>query len=194
LLLVHLFAEGADLLRPFRPRQKFEGTHGSSLGQILIMDSMTPAHRNLDGCVEVEASYYSAPPRWIGPSAGAMDVRSKFACSTKTGELLREHLRQERGRHRIHDEDLPKRTPVGTLELLRGPERPANRSAPSANRCTSSKAHRGAPHSSVLSSSKSTRARVEEACAMAMKWKSTVTRLCAATWSATHSHREFAAG
>ena len=74
---------------------------------------------HLDGCVEVEASYYSAPPRWIGRQVqvqwSAQQVR---LLDPKTGELLREHLRQERGRHRIHDEDLPKRTPLGTLELL----------------------------------------------------------------------------
>jgi hypothetical protein len=31
----------------------------------------------------------------------------------QTGQLLREHLRQERGRHRIKDEDRSKRTPLG---------------------------------------------------------------------------------
>jgi len=35
-----------------------------------------------------------------------------------TGELLREHLRQERGRHRIPEQDRPKKTPLGTLALL----------------------------------------------------------------------------
>jgi hypothetical protein len=32
--------------------------------------------------------------------------------------LLREHLRQQRGRHRIKDEDRPKRTPLGIVHLL----------------------------------------------------------------------------
>ena len=41
----------------------------------------------------------------------------------KTGQLLREHLRQERGRHRIKDEDRPKRTPLGTVQLLARAER-----------------------------------------------------------------------
>lgn len=36
----------------------------------------------------------------------------------QTGELLREHLRQQRGRHRIQDEDRPKKTPQGTVALL----------------------------------------------------------------------------
>ena len=37
----------------------------------------------------------------------------------KTGQLLREHLRQERGRHRIREEDRPARTPASTEQLLR---------------------------------------------------------------------------
>jgi hypothetical protein len=36
-----------------------------------------------------------------------------------TGQLLREHLRQERGRHRIQDQDRPSRTPFSTQQLLR---------------------------------------------------------------------------
>jgi hypothetical protein len=35
-----------------------------------------------------------------------------------TGQLLREHLRQARGRHRIQDQDRPKHTPPGTQLLL----------------------------------------------------------------------------
>ena len=35
-----------------------------------------------------------------------------------TAQLLREHLREQRGRHRIHEEDGPQRTPLGTLEVL----------------------------------------------------------------------------
>lgn len=35
-----------------------------------------------------------------------------------TGQLLREHLRQERGRHRINPEDHPKQTPLSTSRLL----------------------------------------------------------------------------
>ena len=74
---------------------------------------------HLDGCVEVEAAYYGAPPGWIGREVhvqwDAMYVR---LLDLRTGELLREHLRQKRGGHRIRDEDRPRRTPVGTLALL----------------------------------------------------------------------------
>jgi hypothetical protein len=34
------------------------------------------------------------------------------------GQLLREHVRQKRGRYRVKLEDYPKRTPLGTLHLL----------------------------------------------------------------------------
>ncbi len=74
---------------------------------------------HLDGCVEVEAAYYGAPPGWIGREVhvqwDAMYVR---LLDPRTGELLREHLSQKRGGHRIRDEDRPRRTPVGTLALL----------------------------------------------------------------------------
>ena len=36
----------------------------------------------------------------------------------QTGELLREHLRHARGGHRIKEEDRPKKTPLGILQLL----------------------------------------------------------------------------
>jgi hypothetical protein len=35
-----------------------------------------------------------------------------------TGQLLREHLRQQRGRHRIQEQDRPSKTPLGTRQLL----------------------------------------------------------------------------
>jgi hypothetical protein len=46
------------------------------------------------------------------------DAHQVRLLNPQTGELLREHLRQARGRHRIKDEDRPKRTPLGTLQLL----------------------------------------------------------------------------
>ena len=74
---------------------------------------------HLDGCVEVEAAYYSAPPGWIGRRVRVQwDGLYVRLLDPQTGQLLREHLRQERGRHRIKDEDRPKRTPLGTVQLL----------------------------------------------------------------------------
>jgi hypothetical protein len=35
-----------------------------------------------------------------------------------SGQLLREHLRQQRGRHRIQEQDRPTRTPSSTKQLL----------------------------------------------------------------------------
>jgi transposase len=79
---------------------------------------------HLDGCVEVEAAYYSAPPGWISRRVAVQwDGQHVRLLHPKTGQLLREHLRQERGRHRIKDEDRPKRTPLGTMQLLARAER-----------------------------------------------------------------------
>jgi hypothetical protein len=36
----------------------------------------------------------------------------------KTHQLLREHVRQQRGRHRLHGADHPKKTPFTTVQLL----------------------------------------------------------------------------
>jgi transposase len=74
---------------------------------------------HLDGCVEVDAAYYSAPPGWIGRQVQVQwDLRQVRLLHPQTGELLREHLRQQRGKHRIQDEDRPKHTPPGTQHLL----------------------------------------------------------------------------
>jgi transposase len=79
---------------------------------------------HLDGCVEVEAAYYGAPPGWIGRLVNVqwddLYVRLLDPC---TGQLLREHVRQKRGRYRIKPEDYPKRAPLGTLQLLARAER-----------------------------------------------------------------------
>jgi len=74
---------------------------------------------HLDGCVEVEAAYYSAPPGWIGRRVSVQwnDVTVRLL-DPKTGQLVREHIRAPRGWHRVADADRPKRTPPKTLTLL----------------------------------------------------------------------------
>ena len=74
---------------------------------------------HLDGCVEVEAAYYSAPPRWIGRRLQVQwNLQLVRLLDPQTGQLLREHLREQRGRHRMHEQDRPQRTPPGTVQLL----------------------------------------------------------------------------
>jgi transposase len=74
---------------------------------------------HLDGCVEVEAAYYGAPPGWIGHLVKVQwDGLHVRLLNPQTGQLLREHLRQVRGRHRIKVEDLPRRTPLPVVQLL----------------------------------------------------------------------------
>jgi len=74
---------------------------------------------HLDGCVEVEAAYYSAPPGWIGQRVQVQwtDLHVRLLAPT-TGQLLREHVRAPRGWHRIADLDRPARTPSSTQALL----------------------------------------------------------------------------
>jgi hypothetical protein len=78
---------------------------------------------HLDGCVEVEAAYYSAPPGWIGRRVHVQWNDSHVRLiDPRSGQLLREHLRQQRGRRRIQDEDRSPRTPLSTQQLLRRAE------------------------------------------------------------------------
>ena len=64
---------------------------------------------HLDGCVEVEAAYYGAPR---GCGCGRVlrvqwDELYVRLLDPKTGQLLREHVRQKRGWYRIKEEDHP---------------------------------------------------------------------------------------
>src|SRR5213592_2635990 len=74
---------------------------------------------HLDGCVEVDAAYYSLPPGWIGKLVKAQwDGLHVRILHPGTHQLLREHVRQQRGLHRIRIEDNPKKTPSSTAQLL----------------------------------------------------------------------------
>jgi len=74
---------------------------------------------HLDGCVEVDAAYYGAPPGWIGRDIPVQwDAHWVRLMHPETGQLLREHLRTARGNHRIKEGDRPKQTPPGALQLL----------------------------------------------------------------------------
>ena len=74
---------------------------------------------HLDGCVEVEAAYYGLPPGWIGRSVQVQwDATFVRILDPKTGQLLREHVRQKRGWYRIKKEDHPKQRSLGVSQLL----------------------------------------------------------------------------
>jgi transposase len=101
-----MFAEERPALRPL-PVEPFRYYH---YGERTV---------HLDGCVEVEAAYYSAPPGWIGRRIRVQwDSLYVRLLDPVSGQLLREHLRQKRGHHRIKDEDRSKKTPLGTHHLL----------------------------------------------------------------------------
>ena len=74
---------------------------------------------HLDGCVEVAGAYYAPPPGWLGRQVAVQwDDHHVRLLDPTTGTLLREHRRQPRGRHTIHPDDRPARTPPTTLALL----------------------------------------------------------------------------
>ncbi|MBV9481925.1 MAG: IS21 family transposase [Acidobacteria bacterium] len=72
-----------------------------------------------DGCVEVAAAYYSAPPGWIGRSLKVQwDSTFVRILHPETSFLMREHVRQRRGLHRIQAQDRSPRTPAPVRKLL----------------------------------------------------------------------------
>jgi transposase len=74
---------------------------------------------HLDGCIEVDAAYYSAPPGWIGHSVNVQwDGVFVRILDPKTGQLMREHLRQKRGQHGFDQRDRSPRTPLHVQQLL----------------------------------------------------------------------------
>jgi hypothetical protein len=76
---------------------------------------------HLDGCIEVDAAYYGVPPPpgWIGRLVKVQwDHLHIRILDPATHQLLREHVRLQRGRHRIHPDDNPKTVPQTTAQLL----------------------------------------------------------------------------
>ena len=147
---------------------------------------------HLDGCVEVEAAYYSAPPGWIGRRVHVQwDGARCRLLDPRTGQLLREHLRQQRGRHRIKDEDRPKTTPLGTVQLLARWKRRARTSVRSREPCI---AIRAKPRCAAFwACSRSPRSTASPASTMPAPrpWKCRLTTIisCAAIWSAVRNRR-----
>ena len=128
---------------------------------------------HLDGCVEIEAAYYSAPPGWLGRQVAVQWDRALVRLvDPRTGELLREHSRQLlRGRHQVHVDDRPQRTPDTTLTLL---ARAARAGTAVGALCTAIHGRDGEPGVrrilGVLSLAKTYGvASVEEACAAALE-------------------------
>jgi hypothetical protein len=74
---------------------------------------------HLDGHIEVNGAYYCAPPGYIGRTLPVQwDEQHVRLMDPQTRQLMREYLRQERGRYRTPSEYRPKRTPPTTLQLL----------------------------------------------------------------------------
>ena len=78
---------------------------------------------HLDGHVEVERAYYSAPPGRIGTTVAVQwDGHVVRILDRRTGELLREHRVDRPGRYRTREEDRPPRTAPSVQQLLRRAE------------------------------------------------------------------------
>ncbi len=74
---------------------------------------------HLGGCVEVDAAYYSVPPRGISRRVSVQwNDHHLRVLDLKSGALLREHLRTWRGHHRVEDADRPSRAPAKLLATL----------------------------------------------------------------------------
>jgi len=74
---------------------------------------------HLDGAVEVAGAYYHVPPGSIGRRVAVQwdELHVRILCP-KTGELLREHVRQKKGHRRMKAEDRPEKTPLSTVKVL----------------------------------------------------------------------------
>jgi hypothetical protein len=71
---------------------------------------------HLDGAVEVQGAYYHVPPGSIGRRLAVQwDALHVRILCPKTGELLREHVCQAKGRRRMKPEDRPQKTPQSTV-------------------------------------------------------------------------------
>jgi len=82
---------------------------------------------HLDGCIEVEAAYYGLPPGWIGKLVKVQwDLLHVRILDPGTHQLVREHIRQQRGGYRIRPEDNPTKTPLSTAQLLARADRAGN--------------------------------------------------------------------
>ena len=74
---------------------------------------------HVDGHIEVDGAYYSAPPRYVGTGVivrvGRLWLR---IIDPRTKECVREHVITERGRRRTVQSDLPKQTPPQVERLV----------------------------------------------------------------------------
>jgi len=74
---------------------------------------------HLDGHLEVEKAYYSVPPGHIGQRLPVQwNELYLRILDSRTGQLLREHIKQTPGHRRTRREDLPSRVPLSTQQLL----------------------------------------------------------------------------
>jgi hypothetical protein len=127
---------------------------------------------HLDGCVEVEAAYYGLPSGWIGQQVQVQwDELFVRILDPKTGQLLREHVRQKRGWYRFQEQDLSPRRPFKVSQLLWRAERTGTQIGALCNHIYSQQGQLGVRRiQGVLSVAKKYGpAATEDACAVALE-------------------------
>jgi transposase len=127
---------------------------------------------HLDGCVEVEAAYYGLPPGWIGHLVQVQwDELFVRILDPKSGQLVREHVRQKRGWYRIQEQDLSPRRPFKVSQLLWRAERAGAQIGALCNHIYNQQGQLGVRRiQGVLSLAKKYgTASTEEACAVALE-------------------------
>ena len=98
---------------------------------------------HLDGCVEVDAAYHSAPPQWIGRAVNApWDSQWVRLLDPATGQLLREHCRQRGAGAASWTRTAARRSRPASSSCWRGPKRPAKTPVRCARPCTASAARK----------------------------------------------------
>ena len=142
------------------------------------------------------AAYYGAPPGWIRRKVRVQwDGLFVRLLDPRTGQLLREHLRQKRGAHRIRDEDRPRRTPLRIQQLLTR----AHKAGANIGALCDAIHHRqrelGTRRIQGVFSlvKKYGCAATDEACAPALELTRPSTASSAAVWSALRKHRSVCA-
>jgi transposase len=96
---------------------------------------------HLDGCVEVEAAYYSAPPGWIGRRVRVQwNTTHVRLIDPLTGQLLREHCANSAAGIASRNRIVPPGHRSARSSFWHGPKKPDAISDRSARRCIASMA------------------------------------------------------
>ncbi len=148
---------------------------------------------HLDGCVEVEAAYYGAPPGWIGRRVQVQWDSRQVRLLEPADRPVAARTPAPGARRPSHQRGgpLPSRRRSARSNCCAAPTRPDRRSARSAAACTRHGRDCGAPHSGrpVAGQEVRRRAAWTTPAPPPSKSASAITASCAAIWSGIHNCR-----